>query len=200
MSVADALKLVNPHAAAAIVRAGESRAIVACEDIVDERGVKLLARDQTVSTALQQRLLERKLKQPLEACLRAQDGVTTHQLYERLEIFFDSDASGVALARRHATALRQEVKHLPLHSVAQLLLTTSQATQPERFDHAIHSMVVAGAMFASEIDERYGLRLALLGGLLHDIGEIYVQPQAATPSDTLDLAAYRAVAVHPRVG
>jgi len=55
-------------------------------------------------------------------------------------------------------------------------------------------------MFASEIDERYGLRMALLGGLLHDIGEMYVQPQIPDTDDTLGLRRYRALAVHPRVG
>ncbi len=199
-SAAEVLKLANPHAVAAIAKAGESRAIVASQDIVDERGVKLLARNQTVSTALQQRLLERKLKQPLEACLRAADGVTTHQLLESLTAFLDSDDPWAPLARRNAAALRHEVQYLPLHAVAQLLLTTAQATQPVRFDHAIRAMAMAGAIFASEIDERYGLRLALLGGLLHDIGEMYVQPQATAVGDALDLRDYRAMAVHPRVG
>ncbi len=200
MSSAEVLKLANPHAVAAIAQAGELRSIVASQDIVDERGVKLLARNQTVSTALQQRLLERKLKQPLEACLRAEDGVTTHQLFEALTAFLDSDDPWAPLARQNATALRHEVQHLPLHSVAQLLLTTAQATQPARFDHAIRAMAMAGAMFASEIDERYGLRLALLGGLLHDIGEMYVQPSASGADDALSLPGYRALAVHPRVG
>ena len=197
---AEVLKLANPHVVAAIAKAGESCAIVASQDIVDERGVKLLARNQTVSTALQQRLLERKLQQPLEACLRAEDGVTTYQLFEALTAFIDSDDPWAPLARQSPDALRHEVQHLPLHSVAQLLLTTARATQPARFDHAIRAMAVAGAMFAGEIDERYGLRLALLGGLLHDIGEMYVPPQPLESGHALDLRDYRAMAVHPRVG
>ena len=45
----------NPHALAALSKAGESYPIIASQDIVDVRGVKLWARDQPVTAALQQR-------------------------------------------------------------------------------------------------------------------------------------------------
>ena len=81
----------NPHALAAIVAASAKRNIVASEDIYDERGVKLWARGQPVSETLQQRLLERKLKQPLETTLQAADGVNPQQLKAALELFVASD-------------------------------------------------------------------------------------------------------------
>lgn len=197
--LADALKHANAHAVAAFVRAGESCAIVASRDIVDERGVKLLARHQPLPADLPQRLAQRKLKQPIEACLLAHEGVTARQLEDAFADFLASTDPWAALARRHAVGLRHELQDLALHPAAQLWLTAMRATRPDRFDHAVRAMAVAGALYASEIGERYGLRLALLGGLLHDIGELYVDPRALDAAGAIGLPAYRAVAAHPRI-
>ncbi|WP_372526729.1 HD-GYP domain-containing protein [Piscinibacter sp.] len=194
------LNLPNPHALAAIIDASATRKIVASQDIVDDRGTKLWARDQPVSQSLQQRLLERKLKQPLEACLRAEDGVTTYQLCEALGEFLDSGHVLANAVGQWATPLRNEVQRLPLHAAAQLLLTAVHATRPTVYEHAIRGMALAGAMQASVGGERYDLRLALLGGLLHDLGLMYVHPQYVDHAGLLDAQDFRHVATHPRVG
>ena len=66
----------NPHALAAILEASETRRIIAATDIFDISGIKLWASNQPVSAALQRKLLDRQLREPLESCLVAQDGVT----------------------------------------------------------------------------------------------------------------------------
>jgi hypothetical protein len=197
MSTAD---LANPHALATIVEASAKRTIVASQDILDERGVKLWSRDQPVSESLQQRLLERKLKQPLEACLRASDGVTPFELHEALKAFFESDHAISRALKPWSGTILDEVKHVPLHSVPQLLLTAAQASKPQVFEHAVRGMALAGAMSASTRADKYQLRLALLGGLLHDLGEMYVDPQYLDTKQPLDAQGYRHLAVHPKVG
>ena len=77
---ANAFAFANPHALATILEAGETRRILAATDIFDVSGIKLWARDQPVSGSLQRKLLDRQLKKPLEACLVAEDGVTTASL------------------------------------------------------------------------------------------------------------------------
>ncbi|HJV96947.1 MAG TPA: HD domain-containing phosphohydrolase [Albitalea sp.] len=192
--------LPNPHALATIVEASATRKIVASQDIFDDRGTKLWARDQPVSHSLQQRLLERRLKQPLEACLRAADGITTVQLHQALQAFLDSGHALAGACQPWAGPLIDEVQRLPLHSSAQLLLTAVHATRPQVYEHAIKGMALAGAMQASVRNERYDLRLALLGGLLHDLGEMYIAPQYVDGARQLDARGFRHVATHPRVG
>ncbi len=194
------LNEANPHALAAIVEASAKRSIVASEDILDERGVKLWARGQPVSESLQQRLLERKLRQPLEASLQAADGVSGAELKAALEAFFSSEHVMAAALKPWAPKLVDEVAALPLHSVAQLLLTALQASRAGAFDHAVRGMALAGAIALSTGADAAQLRLALLGGLLHDLGEIYVNPDYLNPKQPLDLSGYRHVAVHPRIG
>jgi hypothetical protein len=197
MSTADQ---ANPHALATIVEASAKRTIVASQDILDERGVKLWSRDQPVSESLQQRLLERKLKQPLEACLRAADGVTAFELHQAVEVFLASDHAIARAIQPWASRLVEEVTHVPVHSVPQLLLTAAQASKPQVFEHAVRGMALAGAMSASQGSDKYQMRLALLGGLLHDIGEMYVDPQYLDTKQPLDANGYRHLAVHPKVG
>lgn len=188
----------SPEVLQAIVKAGETYSIIASQDIVDVRGLKLWAKGQPVSAALQQRLLDRKLQRPLEACLAVEDGVTLFSLHDDLQAFLGSDAPlGVAM-RAWAPVLLQQVRQLPLHSVAQLLLTTALATRPDTLPHAVTAMALAGAM-ASSRNTLVDTRLAMLGGLLHDIGEVYIQPQYLDFVGPLDLIGHKHLVVHPRL-
>lgn len=107
--VIQAGEYTNPHALASIMRASEQCEIVAREDIVDEHGTKLWARDQIVSRALQQKLLERKLMQPLESCLRAANGVTHADLADNAQRLIDSDAALHSAVSPWATDLLADI-------------------------------------------------------------------------------------------
>jgi hypothetical protein len=188
----------DPDFLAAIMRASETYSIVASQDIVDVRGLKLWAKGLPVSAALQQRLLERKLLNPIEACLMAEDGVTPFYLMEQLQKFLGSDHSMAHALRPWGTVLEKQLKQIPLHSVAQLLLTTALATRPGAIEHAVQAMALAGGMAQAQ-SLPVDVRLAMLGGLLHDIGEAYIQPQYLDGQEPLDLMGHQHMMVHPRI-
>ena len=75
-----------------------------------------------------------------------EDGVTAHSLVLCSEALLERDTPLSALLRPHAGRLTEEVAYLPLHPVAQLLLTAGQASRPESFDHAVQAMALAGAL------------------------------------------------------
>ena len=188
----------NPHALDAIIKASETFSIVASQDIVDVRGLKLWGKGQAVSTALQQRLLERKLQKPLEACLEAEDGITLTGLHQQLAEWLEGDDPLVAVVKPSALRLLSLVQKLSLHPVAQLLLTTAWATRAHTLPHAVHGMALAGAM-AIQQRPAMNTELAMLGGLLHDVGEVYIQPLYLDPQQSLDILGYKHLVVHPRV-
>ncbi|HJV69012.1 HD domain-containing phosphohydrolase [Ideonella sp.] len=194
--------VANQHALATILEASQTKSIIASRDIFDISGIKLWARDQPVSSALQRRLLDRQLRNPLESCLLAEDGVSPHTLVQAAEVQLERGGPLVALLKPHAARLLKETGHLPLHSVPQLLLTAAQASRPEAFTHAVQAMLLCGAMM-----DRHGggvaeLRLALLAGLLHDLGEMYIDPRygEAEADRELDFVSYQQLVVHPHVG
>jgi hypothetical protein len=190
----------NRHALAALAQASERYAIVASRDIVDVRGVKLWAAGQPVSAALHQRLLDRRLQKPMEVCLMAEDGVTPFSLLADLTAFIESTEPLAACVRPWATTLLEQMRHLPLHPVVQLMLTASLATRPATLPHAVAAMALAGAMIASLQGTPQDVRMAMLGGLLHDLGEVYIHPQYLDYGQPLDLLGHKHVVIHPRVG
>jgi hypothetical protein len=197
-----AFAIANPHALATILEASQTRSIIASRDIFDLSGTKLWARDQPVSSALQRKLLDRQLKNPLESCLMAEDGVTTQTLVLATQAIVETDSPIATLIRPQAARVAAEVQHLPLHSVAQLLLTAGQASRPETFDHAVKGMLLAGALMATHGGTVAELRLAMLSGLLHDLGEMYIDPRfgEADADRALDFQSYQHLVVHPHVG
>lgn len=192
----------NPHALATILEASQTKSIIASTDIFDVSGTKLWARDQPVSQALQRKLLDRQLRQPLESCLLAEDGVTAHSLVQSLERLIERDGPLAPLLRPHAAKLLREAPHLPLHPVVQLLLTAGQASRPESFDHALQAMALNGALTISHGGSTQELRLAMLCGLLHDLGEMYIAPEhgEAGADGALSFQSYQYLVVHPHVG
>lgn len=130
----------NPHALATILDASQTKSIIASRDIFDISGTKLWARDLPVSVALQRKLLDRQLRNPLETCLLAEDGVTAQSLVRATEALLEREMPLCDLLRPDAARIAQEAAHLQLHSVAQLLLSVRQTSRPASFDHAVQAM------------------------------------------------------------
>jgi hypothetical protein len=201
-STAAGFLTANPHALATILEASETKSIIASRDIFDVAGIKLWARDQPVSQALQRKLLDRQLRHPLETCLLAENGVTGRSLVKSIEELLASSSPLAPLLAPHADDLAHAAAHLPLHPVAQLLLTACQASRTDRFDHAVQAMALNGALTLAHGGGTRELRIAMLCGLLHDLGEMYIAPRhgEADADRALDLASYQQLVVHPHVG
>jgi len=197
-----AFSTANPHALATILEASQTKSIIAARDIFEISGTLLWARDQPVSNALQRKLLDRRLRDPLESCLLAEDGVTPQALSLCVQALMERDTPLTVLLRPHAARVVREVRHLPLHPVAQLLLTAGQASRPESFDHAVQAMALAGVLMLGRGGGTADVRVAMLAGLLHDLGEMYIDPRSgeADADRMLDIQSYRHLVVHPHVG
>jgi hypothetical protein len=85
------------------------RASSPSRDIFDISGIKLWARDMPVSQALQRKLLDRQLRNPLESCLMAEDGVTTATLVEASKPCWPG-LRRCPLLKPHAAKLVQEAE------------------------------------------------------------------------------------------
>ena len=192
----------NPHALATILDASQTKSIIASRDIFDISGTKLWARDLPVSVALQRKLLDRQLRNPLETCLLAEDGVTAQSLVRATEALLEREMPLCDLLRPDAARIVQEAAHLQLHSVAQLLLSVRQTSRPASFDHAVQAMALSGALMIGHGGSTAEVRLAMMGGLLHDLGEMYIDPRygEADADRALDFISYQQLVVHPHIG
>ncbi len=198
----NAFGTANSHALATILEASETKSIIAATDIFDISGIKLWASSQPVSAALQRKLLDRQLRQPLESCLIAEDGVTPATLAQTLRELVQSMSPLAPMLRPHGETLAREAMKLSLHPAAQLLLTAAQAARPQTFEHAVAAMALNGALMAEGGGDTPEVRLAMLCGLLHDLGEMYIDPRygEAEADRDLDFVSYQQLVVHPHVG
>ncbi|MBX9793239.1 MAG: HD domain-containing protein [Burkholderiaceae bacterium] len=201
-AVAADFSCANPHALATILEASQTQSIIAARDIFDISGTKLWARDLPVSQALQRKLLDRQLREPLESCLKAENGVTAHTLVEAVEALLAQPTPLTALLQTHADAILREAAKLPVHPVAQLLLTAARSSRAAAYQHAIQAMALNGALMLAQGGKPAELRTAMLCGLLHDLGEMYIDPEfgEADAERTLDVLSYQQLVVHPHVG
>lgn len=192
----------NPHALASILEAAETRSIISATDIFDANGIKLWAVNQPVSAELQRKLADRRLLKPLESSLVAEDGITAAGLVQAVQALVDGPSALASMLRPHAARLLRELAQLPVYPAAQLLLTASQAARPANFDHAVAAMALNGALMAASGGDTPEIRIALLCGLLHDLGEMYIAPRfgEAEADRELDFVSYQQLVVHPHVG
>ena len=191
---------VNVHVLKAILDAGQQHAVVASRDIFDDQGLKLLAQNRQLTSALQQRLLERKLRMPLESSLRFEAGLDKTQLRHAFAALLDSDHVLATVVRPWAKAVDAQVTSLPLDPVLLFLLTTIRLTTPRAFGHAVQGMALAGAMSARSGAGPSDLRLAMIAGLVHDIGELHLDPQLCAKPHRLHLHEFRQLVTHARLG
>ena len=192
----------NPHALEAILEAAETRSIIAATDIFDSQGIKLWAARQPVSAELQRKLADRHLRDPLESSLIAQDGVDLAQLREAMVALAEGNSALAPLVRPHLPRLEREIGQLTLHPTVQLLLTAAEHGRSASYHHAIAAMSVNGALAAAAGGDAPELRSAMLAGLLHDLGEIYLSPRhgEAEADREMDFESYQQLVVHPHVG
>jgi HD superfamily phosphohydrolase YqeK len=200
--VSEHFATANPHALSVILEASETRSIIAACDIFDIQGIKLWARHRPVSRDLQQRLMDRALSQPLETCLLAEDGVSTRTLALALRDLVQNPGPLQALLKPQASALLQGVMAIRLHPVVQLLFSAVETSQAPRFAHAIEAMAMAGALMAARGGDAKQVAQAMTVGLLHDVGEMYIDPAhgEAEIGQTADVDTYRQLLVHPHIG
>ena len=191
---------VNAHVLNAILDTAKDRAIVASRDIYDERGIKLLAQHSPITPVLQQRLLALQLKFPLETSLRFEAAPDKGQLRKAFIRLMDSGHPLVLPLRAWERQVDIQIASLPLDPVAHFLMSMVQVTSPKAFEHAIQAMALAGAMSVRAGASPGDVRQAMLAGLLHDIGEIYLDPALLGVGDALGLQQFRQLVAHPRRG
>lgn len=192
---------VNPHCLGHIVELAKTRQIVCADDIHDEHGNKLLARGYAVSPELQEKLLRRKLKQPLESSLTVSGGATMENIVADALAKIEEDAvltafSGSSLAR----GLLRDMRQFPLTGPLKLLLTSARENRQASYAHGLAAMIVSAGMAASlELGEPDASNL-ILAAMVHDVGEMYINPEYLNSTQSLPPSAWKHVASHPCVG
>jgi hypothetical protein len=189
---------VNPHYLNRVVEVAETAGVEATEDIISGSGLKLLAKGARIDEHMRERLLQHKLRKPLETSLRVIDPAGRPPLDRVAGALLERHALLRALCGEHAGQLLPALGQLPLSTSVASMLSVFAAQGERKQDHAV-GVALLGAALAQGLHEGRGaeLQTLLLAGLVHDSGELYIDPAILKSPVRLDMQQWRHVAAHP---
>lgn len=192
---------VNSHCLEHIMTLSERRDIVAGEDIVDDKGNKLWARGQKVSRNLQERLLQHRLLRPLETVLTVGDGIKADQIAAAcLEMIDRNELLQRLCGSTDARSLLRAFGDTRLPGPLKLLLTSACDTGLSIYGHSLYCMAVSAGIAARLRLGDHSAQQLVLAALVHDIGELYINPDYIHSKVRLAPSEWKQVAAHPRIG
>lgn len=192
---------VNPHCLENIVRLSDEMDVIASSDILDDRGVKLWAKGAPVSRALQERMLLRRLQKPLEVSLDVEGGASMESIVgDCFELMKQSPALERVCLASGARSILRGVRGTPLPGPLKLLLTSSREHKKQSYQVNLATMIVASGLAHGVGLSDHDAGLLVLSALVHDIGEMYINPEYLDDSRELQPSEWKYVASHPCVG
>ncbi len=203
MSDAQLSTAVNQHYLSKVMELSDSMDVQANEDIFDARGNKLLAKGARVSRALQEKLIVHKLTKPLEACIAVDGGVDDQRIAFLAERLLDGDGPMARVIKRSGSTGKAPaalLSSLKFGSAMSMMLTIADKDNGAALNHAVTvsllSIAIGRKAGVSELDQR----VAGMAGLLHDVGELYIDPTYLTPGKRLLPHEWSHLVVHPHTG
>ncbi|MDT8427862.1 MAG: HD domain-containing phosphohydrolase [Pseudomonadales bacterium] len=189
----------------ALAQASQTLDIISIEDIIDANGVRLVSGGQKLTVQMQVKLADRVLAKPLEASIDSNGGVTCQQIAGLATSLCQGSTFLAALMGNEFATIKKVYLTLSLPPFAHLMLSVLRLTHPQRFEHAVLCSLIAGAFAARSAGQRNenpatDTQLAVLAGLLHDLGELYGPDDRSTPIAGADRHRWRAVVAHVNVG
>lgn len=194
---------VNRHYLDKVMNLAEDRDVEATEDIFDARGMKLVAKGGRISRGMQERLILHKLRKPLESSITVRDGISSEVVVNAARRLTDSIAPVGSMhqaAGNQGTPPLDILKQAKFGNAMSLMLTITERGGASALAHSVMVSLVSICLAKKlGLDERDQSTVAL-AGLLHDIGELYIEPEYLDSKRRLRPHEWRHVVVHPRIG
>ena len=196
---ADYFRLLNPCFLESVIRLSGVKRVVASCDIFDEHGTMLLIKGEQVTAAHRATFLQRRLRVPLESSLLVEGGESLESIVGDCLALMPQNPVLDALggAGESIVSLRG-MAHMPLRGPLQLLLTLSRLYNRSHYDKRLGSMIIcAGLAHSAGLDDD-DTDMLILSALVHDIGEMYIDPEYLNDERELWPDEWEHVASHPR--
>lgn len=193
---------VNGHFLDKVMALAEEGRVEASEDIIAVNGMKLIAKGAKLSVDMQERLLMHRLKKPLEKSMCVEDPVDVRMIIEEAERLADEiQAFGPLLGSiRKGISPLHILNNTELNNALKMLLTLIEHGGHDSLRHYVAVSLVgfglAHRMGASE----HTRQTVTIGGMFHDAGELYIDPEILKQGTNLHPAEWKHVFAHPVIG
>lgn len=190
----------SPHYLRALTDMADRRTVVADAAIYTANGIKLVEKGARIDSRLYDRLVQHKLREPIDRHLSIENPVTVPALL----------AAGQALVEQHllpgmlaealgplAGRLLAPLRSLSLPAPIACKLTVMREQRPELFQHSLQMMIVAVFLgLRSDLGERDCATLAA-AALLHDLGVLHMDPAWNDPEHKVVGPQRKHLVAHP---
>lgn len=192
----------NPHYVINVENLARTHEVVVCEDILDAGGTKLVAKGSRVDQTLHERLLRFKLSQPIESSLAVNDGLTPAKLLAEVAMLLEKIPALAKLL--HPASVRNEVmstiRGMQLGRISTMLASMQNVSQTATYNHFALSLLTSLGIGSRLGVDPAKLQNIAIAALLHDVGELYIDPAYRRQGHILTPEEWKHIAAHPRIG
>ncbi|MFN3436794.1 MAG: HD-GYP domain-containing protein [Acidovorax sp.] len=189
----------SPHYLRALTDMADQRAVVAGAAIYTDNGIKLVEKGARIDSRLYDRLVQHKLREPIDRHLSIENPVDVPALLSAAQTLTEQDAllSMLAEALGSAARLLAPLRSLPLPASMACKLTVMRDQRPQLFQHSLQMMTVAVFLgIKSGLSERDCGTLAA-AALLHDLGVLHMDPAWDDPENKVVGVQRKHLVAHP---
>lgn len=158
------------------------------------------AKGKPVNSQLQEKLLKRKLTQPIEMSLQVKDGINGEKIFQTAQHLISQHEALSILAGQNASNLLAMLGRSELAPPVQLLMTSAVDRNDGSFEHAVAVCLTCTALAIRGGWPESSVETVAVAGLIHDIGEMYINPEYLQAKRELTPQEWLHVVAHPKVG
>lgn len=189
----------SSHYLRAVTDMAQQCAVVAQDAIYTENGIKLVDKGVQVDPHMYDRLVQHKLREPIDSHLTVDNAVDTESLLAVALSLTHSAPLARLLVQTlgSAQALLAPLQAMPLPAPMAFKLTVMREQRPELFQHSVLMVLVSvflGIRSGLKQEDRVALAAA---ALLHDIGVLHMDSAWLDPQHTMTGAERKHLVAHP---
>ena len=189
----------SAHYLRAVTDMAERCAVVTQDAIYSANGVKLVDKGARVDSRLYDRLVQHKLREPIDSHLSVENAVDAAALVSAAQQLMRSSALVQLLAQSLSAPERMvaPLRFMPLVGPIAFKLTVMREQRPDLFNHSLQMALVSLFLgVKSGLGERECVPLAA-AALLHDVGVLHMAPQWRDRNNKVTGAERKHLAAHP---
>jgi len=189
----------SPHYLRALTDMADRRTVVADAAIYTANGIKLVEKGARIDSRLYGRLVQHKLREPIDRHLSIENPVDVPALMAAAQALVEQESLPNMLAQALGSGARllSPLRSLPLPAPIACKLTVMREQRPELFQHGLQMMTVALFLgFKTGLSERDCSALAA-AALLHDLGVLHMDPAWIDPDNKVVGVQRKHLVAHP---
>ncbi len=178
----------DEHYIDSVTALGDTHEVVASQAVFTRNGIKLIERGTRINSTFREKLLQHKLLPPIDQCLVVAGGVAEAALRERAREILDAEPRFQLLrtALPGIERLLNAFYAMPLAPALAFKLTVAREQRPEIYEHSVQMTLIALFLAIRSRLPDCDLAAVAAAGMLHDLGELDVDPELLRPGRRLE--------------